>query len=65
MVKRRPMMRRSARMRRTKGLQLVVMLLLFLLYRRRSEMCRTDYHGVRNSYGMTRGRGRPSLIQNM
>ena len=31
MGKRRPMMRRSARMRRTKGLQLVVMLLLFLL----------------------------------
>ena len=26
---------------------------------------RTDYHGVRNSYGMTRGRGRAGLIQNM
>lgn len=57
-MKRRPMRRR--------GLQLVVMLVLLslsLFCRWKRAMCRIDYHGVRDSYGMTRGKGIGSSIR--
>jgi len=55
--------RTKRRPRRRKGLQLVVMLLLLLLCRWTRVRCRTDYHGVKDSYGMMRGRGRDSSTQ--
>jgi len=54
MVKRRQRSARIRRRKQKKGLYMPV-----------SGKRRTDYHGVRNSYGMTRGRGRAGLIQNM
>jgi len=52
-VKRRPKMMRSARLRRMMG-----------LCKRRSGMRRTEYHGVKNSYGKRTGRESENSTQN-
>lgn len=53
--------RRPKRRREMRGLQLVAMLLLLCRWKR--VMCKADYHGARDSYGMRTGRGRVSSIQ--